>query len=151
MIPLMNFLTAIFAFMGCFGFCFIFHLRGVSCILASLGGAMGWLVFLCLGFLQNDILQSFLATVAVAVYTEILARIAKKPATCYLIIGVLPLVPGGGIYYTMYYFLSEDIERFLCTGLQTLGVAGALAAGVLIIISVSRLIMTLKKRARPCL
>ena len=55
---------------------------------------------LCNG-LGSDIFQCFIATVVVSIYSEILARKCKAPTTCFQIVSILPLVPGGGIYYTM--------------------------------------------------
>ena len=147
----MNGWTAAYAFVGCMGFCFVFHLRGVSCVWASLGGALGWGVYLLLGFLQHDIPRYFIATLVLAAYCEVMARLSHKPATCYLVIAVLPLVPGGGIYYTMYYCLSGDNGRFAQEGLHTLGIAGALAAGILIVVSLTRLVhMVMNRGAFPC-
>lgn len=137
----MIWLTVLYAFAGCWGFCFVFHLRGPGCqMLASLGGAVGWSVFLALGGMEQEIMQYFIATLALAVYAEIIARLTKKPATCTLIIAVLPLVPGGGIYYTMKYCLERKTSLFIQTGFHTLAIAGALAAGILTVVSLTRLI-----------
>ena len=39
----------------------------------------------------------------VSALAELLARLLKAPATIFLVIGIIPLVPGGGLYYTMDY------------------------------------------------
>ena len=56
-----------------------------------------------------------------------------------LTIGILPLVPGGGIYYTMEYCVSGQTSQFIETGIHTFAIAGALAVGVLIVSSLVRL------------
>ncbi len=143
----MEWLTVLYAFAGCLGFCFVFHFRGIGCgLLASLDGALGWAVFLALNFLDAEILQYFIATLIISSYAEIMARFTKKPATCYLIIAVLPLVPGGGIYYTMKYCLEGQMALFVQTGFNTLAVAGALAAGILTVVSLTRLLHMLRNR-----
>ena len=63
----------------------------------------------------------------------------SKPATGYLLVALFPLVPGGGIYYTMEYCIAGNTDLFLETGLHTLGVAGVLALGVLLVSSVVRM------------
>ncbi len=108
-------------------------------VFASLGGALGWLVYLLWNPLQNDILQFFLGTVALSVYSEVMARVHKTPVTGYLLVALLPMVPGGGIYYTMEYCIIGNTDMFLETGLHTLGIAGALAMGVLLVSSFVRL------------
>ena len=50
----------------------------------------------------------------------------------------LPLVPGGGIYYAMGYCLEGDTEQFLSALLGTLGMAAALAVGVILASSLFR-------------
>ena len=68
-----------------------------------------------------------------------MARLRRKPATGYLLVALFPLVPGGGIYYTMEYCIAGNTDLFLETGLHTLGVAGVLALGVLLVSSVVRM------------
>ena len=51
---------------------------------------------------------------------------------------LLPLVPGGGIYYAMGYCLEGDTEQFLSALLGTLGMAAALAVGVILASSLFR-------------
>lgn len=85
-------------------------------LLSSAGGALGWCVYLLCGGIKNDIIQSFFAIIVVAVYSEIMARLYKAPATVYLVVGLIPLVPGGGIYYTMEYCINGDMMNFMNTG-----------------------------------
>ena len=59
--------------------------------------------------------------------------------TGYLLVALFPLVPGGGIYYTMEYCIAGNTQMFLETGLHTLGIAGALALGILLVSSLNRL------------
>ena len=117
-------------------------------LLASLGGAVGWCVYLLCGWLQNDITQSFAAILAVAAYSEIMARLQKSPATVYLIVGLIPLVPGGGIYYTMEYCINGDMMNFMNTGIHTLGIAGALAIGILLVSACVRILNNIQRRKR---
>ncbi len=111
---------------------------------------MGWLTYLLLTPIGNDVIQFFLATVATALYSEIMARVFKKPATEFQIVALLPMVPGGGIYYTMEYCVIGNTEMFLKTGLHTLGIAGALAMGILLVSSFFRIsaVSSLRKRAK---
>lgn len=134
-------LPCFYAFLGSLGYCFLSNIRARNhmLLLASLGGMLCWGVYLLFGFLQNDILQALLATVVLAVYAEIMARIFKSPATIYLIMGLIPLVPGGGIYYTMEYCINGDMMQFLREGVHTFGIAGALALGILLVTAAMRL------------
>lgn len=135
----MEFLPCLWAFFACAGFCLVFNMHGRILVLSSLGGAVGWFVYLLCNPMQNDIIQFFFATVATAVYSEIMARLTKRPATEFQIVALLPMVPGGGIFYTMEYCVVGNTEMFIKTGLHTLGIAGALAMGILLISSFVRL------------
>ena len=90
--------------------------------------------------INNDILQYFIATVVISIYAEIMARILKIPVTGLLLVALLPMVPGGGIYYTMEYCVIGNDAMFIETGLHTLGIAGALAMGILFVSSFVRLL-----------
>ena len=61
--------------------------------------------------------------------------------------GPAPLVPGAGVYYTVQAFSAGETERFLAVGRETLGIAGGLAIGVLLVSSVVRMLNNfLRKR-----
>ena len=73
----MEYLQCLYAFAACAGFCVVFHVRGASLFWMSLGGALGWLVYLLCAPLANDILQFFLGTAALSVYAEVMARLRR--------------------------------------------------------------------------
>ncbi|MCC8120715.1 MAG: threonine/serine exporter family protein, partial [Oscillospiraceae bacterium] len=78
---------------------FICNIRNaVGMGLCCRGGRLGWRVYL-LGELagQGTLVCSFFAAVAVSVYSEWMARVRKCPATGYLTVSLIPLVPGAGI------------------------------------------------------
>lgn len=149
----MEYLQCLYAFASCVGFCILLNVRGQAILWTSLGGAIGWFFYLLCAPAQNDILQYFVGTLALAVYAEVMARVRKAPATGYLHVALLPMVPGGGIYYTMEYGIAGNTEMFLETGMHTLGIAGALALGILVVSTLAR-VLTLwgeerRRRAAP--
>jgi uncharacterized membrane protein YjjB (DUF3815 family) len=148
---MMGFLTGfllpcLYAVLACVAFCFILNQRGLLLVVSSLGGGVGWAVCLLCAFTGSDIVQYFAGAVAVALYAEVMARLLKAPATGFLVVGILPFVPGGGIYYTMEYCLSGNTQLFLSTGIHTFGVAGAVAVGLLLASSLVRLALPLFQR-----
>ena len=68
-----------------------------------------------------------------------MARIRRFPAFSYLVIALLPLVPGSGVYYTVEYLLQNNIERSMTQGVETAAIAGLLAVGVLLVSSLFRM------------
>lgn len=132
-------LTCVYAFLACVGFCFVFNIHGPGILICSLGGALGWLVYLSSHLVsENIMLRYLLAAISIALYSEIMARIRHCPATSYLIIALLPLVPGSGIYEAMRYCVQGDTQMFLSALVRTFGIAGCLAMGALLGSSVMR-------------
>ena len=122
-------LPCLCAFAACIGFTLVFNIHGPGKLIAGCGGALGWLVYLLAG---ETILAGFLAAMAISLFSEVMARIRRCPVTGYLLVALLPLVPGGGIYYAMSYCLEGDNQQFLNALLETLGMAAALAVGVIL-------------------
>ena len=137
-------LPCFYAFAACIAYCVLCNIRGRTAFYAGLGGAVGWIVYLLFGFSGNDIFQYFAAVIAITIYSEVCARVQKKPATVYVIVSLLPLVPGGGIYYTMEYCISGDTQNFLQTGLHTMAITGVLALGILLVSSAMRALKIVK-------
>ena len=134
------FLPCLFAFVACIGFSVLFNIHGFGILICAVGGGLGWLVYLATApMFHSDLLQSFAAAVFISAYSEVMARIRKCPVTAYLLVAFFPLVPGGGIYYTMEHAVSGEVDLFLSTLLHTLGLAGALAVGALLVASFVRL------------
>ena len=144
------FLPCLWAFLSCAGFCVILNVCTLSgMLICCFGGALGWLTYLvALLAGASDLLGYFLAALVISAYAEIMARIRKCPVTAYLLISFFPLVPGAGIYYTVEYALQGNTQMFLSKGMHTLGLAGALAVGVLLMSSAVRVFMIIRKAGR---
>ena len=132
-------LPCVWAFLSSLTFCGIFNVKDKKIILISaFGGGLGWLAYLLAAPLNSVVMQNLIAAVTVALFAEFMSRIFKTPSTVFLVIGVLPMVPGGGIYYTMEYGIKGDTQRFIEKGLETIAVAGAIAIGVSIASAIFR-------------
>ncbi|MEG0379545.1 MAG: threonine/serine exporter family protein, partial [Eubacterium sp.] len=74
-------LACFYAFAATVAFGIVFNIRGISLIIAGIGGAIGWFVYIQLeGVFVNEIPQYFIATLALALYAELMARRFKVPA-----------------------------------------------------------------------
>ena len=140
-------LSGCYAFLACFGFALVYNVRGRLLFLAPLGAALSWLVYSNSGPLGGDLFRYFLGAIALSIYAETIARLEKTPVTVVMLISLLPLVPGGGIYYTMEHCIRGESALFLSTGLHTLAIAGALSLGILFVSTLIRL-CNQKKTAR---
>ena len=114
-------------------------------------GGLGWFVYSVLipngGKAGTE--SYFWGAIAVALLSEVLAFLKKNPATVYLIPGLLPLVPGSGMFQTMRAAVTGNLHNALHLALTTLTTAGATALAVAIIASIARLLaMFAKKRKK---
>ena len=123
--------------LGTIGFGILFNIRGKKLAFASLGGLLSWTVYLllCL-FINNEPLVYLLVSITTSVYAEVLAVNLKTPTTTFLIISLIPLIPGGSLYYTMAYALDGNLDSFISKAVSTLSLAAALSVGIIIVLSV---------------
>ena len=132
---------------GTLGFAFLYNIRGKRLVYAAFGGLLSWLFFLVFGLLfENDVLQSFLSSVLVCVYAEVLARVLQTPATTFSIVSLIPLVPGSSLYYSMTAALSETYVDFVERATYTLKIAAALSMGLILVAALSKHIRQLMRR-----
>lgn len=146
-------LPCLYSFFACAAFSVVFEIRDPKKLIsASFCGFVTWFVYILFSFLGEEIwamtIRCLFATVAVALLAEIFARIHKAPATLFLVIGILPLVPGGGIYYTMEALINGDMNLFMYKGLSTAACAGAIAVGCSMVSSAVRMITELVRKTR---
>lgn len=134
------------ALLGTMGFALLYNIRGIRFVFAALGGFISWLSFLLLSLgIENEILCYFLVALLISAYSEIMARILKTPTTTFIIISLIPLIPGSSLYYTMTSAFSGEPATFLSKGAHTLGLAGALAAGIIIACSAASFFVKRRK------
>ncbi|NEZ45951.1 threonine/serine exporter [Clostridium niameyense] len=140
-------LNSIYAFIATLGFAGIFNIRGKKFFYASLCGSLSWTVYLIFLHLNySNVLSFFAASLAIGIYSEILARLLKTPVTTFVICGLIPLVPGGGMYYTMQKCIEGDVNGALNMGINTLSIAGSIALGIVIISSITKIIFKFKEK-----
>lgn len=134
---------------ACIGFSIIFNIHGWGMCLCALGGMITWIVYCISNYFGCDIYVSyFFATVVAAAYSEVMARIRKYPAISYLVVSIFPLIPGAGIYYATSFLMQGDQNAFVQKALQTIGIAGVIAVGILMVSTLVRLWNVWKSRKK---
>lgn len=141
--------TVLMAFLGSLGSGLTFNVKGRKLIFAGLSGAAGWLVYLLFfSFSGSSIFSTFVGAVAVGFYSETAARHLKSPSTVFSIPGILPLVPGITAYEMIQAVTENDMASAMVKMVNTLGGAGAIAFGILLVTAVFRGILKRKKKKR---
>lgn len=121
----------------CFGI--LFNMRGKRLIAAAVGGLLSWGLFVVLShFILNEPINYFIVAAVVSLYSEIMARILKTPAAPIVTTSLIPLIPGGSLYYTMASAFESDFTMFLEKAVSTLKLACALALGIIVVTTISQ-------------
>ena len=131
--------------LGTIGFALMYNTRGKRLIGAAGGGLLCCTLFVLLGlFIESEPVIYFIVSLVTSAYSEILARILKTPTTTFIISALIPLIPGGALYYTMSSAFEGSFEIFLSNAVSTLLLALALALGVCMAIAGTRFIMRIR-------
>lgn len=117
---------------GTLGFSLLYNLRRCRLLPAVLAGLLTTAVYLlCTRVTGNALFCYMAAAVAAGAYAELAARVLHAPTTVFLFPGLIPLLPGAGLFYTMVSIVHGSTADFLFFGLQTVHAAIGIAVGVL--------------------
>ena len=126
------------AFIASMAFGIIFNIKNRNLFFAALCGALGWFVY------KLSLNNGF--SISLSAYSEVFARILKTPVTTFIIVALIPLVPGGGMYYTMLEAITGNIMTSLEIGIETIASAGVLAIGIILVSTLTKAIMLNTKK-----
>lgn len=139
-----QFILAMFATLGC---CIIFHLPKRCMPASAVLGAIGWVTCqIAMNYGLSMTLATFLAALLVAMIGESFARILKDAATLFVIPGIIPLVPGGCMYYAMLYFIQGDSSLAGEWAAKAFMTAAAIAIALLVMSSVINIIVKIYEK-----
>ena len=103
-------------------------------VLAGITGAVGGGVYLFSVEQGADVvLASFLSAFAITFLSHVFARVFRAPVTIFLIPGILPTVPGAGMYRIVYYMMDGDRNTCSYYLVQTLEIAGMIALAIFLV------------------
>ena len=137
------------AFLGSYCPAILFNIERKNLIWAGLCGATGWTAYKSVLILtKSNIFAVFVAAMAISLISEVMAKILKTPSTVFYIPSLFPIVPGIPAYYTVLYIIDKKIIDAAYKGLETLGSAGAIAFGILLISTIFRYINTQKTNSK---
>lgn len=136
----MKLITVVYAFFSSIGFSILFNIPRKEMIYAGLSGALGWLFYIIvIRGTYSVIFASFIGALVVGVVGEIFARIRKQPASIFVIPGMIPLVPGYGLYYSMLKIIEKNYDEALSVGFEAMLVAISIASAIIMATSFGRI------------
>ena len=102
--------------------------------------AVGWFVYLLSQQLGTDeVMATFLSATAISIVSHIYARVFRAPVTVFLVAGILPTVPGAGMYRIAASFIAGDSGMAAQHLITTLELAGVIAMGIFLVDAIFRL------------
>lgn len=144
------FIQAVSAFLGTAGFAVLYGVPRKEYIHASVCSTIGWMAYLVMLRLANAtvIESTFVATLVVVLVSRFMAVDRKCPVIVFQICGVFPLIPGAGIFWTVYYIVNKELSVALTTGFTAFGMAVAIVLGIIFMTSLpGRMFKIAQKKA----
>lgn len=119
--------------LGTLGFSILFRVGKKHLLFSTLGGMVAWSAYLALfALIGNEFASYTLAAVIAALYAHMMARIFKAPATLFALPATIPMIPGEAFFQTMQFAVLGDWASFADMGIRTMGLAAAIAIGLIV-------------------
>lgn len=135
----MLFTQVLAAVVGTIAFGAIFGVEKKYYPYCGLIGGAGWAVYVILWERMqfwSEPTVVFLATVLVIFLSRLCAVRERCPVTIFLISGILPLVPGAGIYWTAYYLVTNQLAEASGRGFLAVKAAIAIVLGIVFVFEI---------------
>ena len=138
------------AFVGTLGFAVLYGVPRSEYLHVSVCSAVGWMAYLVMLRLAGATVveASFVATIVVVLVSRFMAVDRRCPVIVFQICGVFPLIPGAGIFWTVYYLVNKQLSEAFTSGFTALGVAVAIVIGIIFVTSLpGRMFKIAQKKA----
>lgn len=129
-------LNIVMALIATAGFSIAFNIPKRHILFCSLLGVVSWIVYILLKPSLGEVIATFFGTCAIVLMSRLLAVLRKCPVAVLLIPGIITLAPGSAIYYTAYYFVTDDAAAAGRYAFLTLKLAMAIVLGIIIVSAV---------------
>lgn len=131
------------------GFGMIFDLPKKTIYISSLAAGFGWVIYkITMEVTGSVYLGSLVSALVMAATAEVLARVFHYPASVFILPGIINLCPGEAIYKSMTNFIANENLVALSYFYKALGIAAAIAFGVLLSSSFSASLKNFKWRSQ---
>ena len=129
------------ALVGSLGYAGLFNLHGKKLVLSALGGMISWGCYRALGhFIPNSNVCALAVSALLTLYSEFLAHRLCAPATIFMAVAAIPMIPGAGLYRTAGALMQGDWPIAAELALQTLLFAASMAAGIALVLLIFKLL-----------
>jgi uncharacterized membrane protein YjjP (DUF1212 family) len=133
-----------FGFLLTIGFCLQINAPRRHMVMASVIGGAGMLILVGgprLGY--NTLFTCFVGACIIALLAEFSSRAGRDATTVFIIPGIIPFVPGLGLFESMSSILNNDITMGVEKGASALLAAGSIALALVVVATGARLLVNL--------
>jgi len=128
----------IYAYLSTMGFAVLFNAPRSSFLKSGFAGGLGWIIYIFTKNLSTSIVAAtFIASLVIAIIGEFFAIMDKNPITVYIIPGIIPLVPGFGLYNTMRSIVDRRFDLAANHGTEALLISISIAGALVIVLSIN--------------
>ena len=129
------------ALVGSLGYAGLFNLHGKKLVISALGGMLSWGCYRALGrLISNPNVCALAVSALFTLYSEFLAQRLRAPATIFMAVAAIPMIPGAGLYRTADAMLQGNWPLAGAQALQTLLFAASMAAGIALVSMIFKLL-----------
>lgn len=122
------------ATMGSMAFGIVYNVKRKHLWTVALGGGVGWFLYsIFFRISGSGFISNMAASMFATAYSELMARKRKAPAVVFLLPCLIPLVPGGGLYYSMSFTVLKDFAQSNAYMVSTAEAAFGIAAGIIVV------------------
>lgn len=120
---------------ACLAFAAIHRNNPKRIIFCGISAVASWITCAIVSYITHDdiFISCMIAAAAGTIISEIFARTLKAPATIFLVTAILPLVPGGSLFYATFYAMTKDQLNARSYGISTALSALGIAVGLILV------------------
>ncbi len=139
------------ACLGSMGLGMVYNVKGKHLLVAAAGGLIGWIIYANVAEATGRIFfPSLCASIFAELYGEILARIRRCPANIYVITTLIPLIPGGSLYYMMSSMIQKQWAVSRQYGMELLAYLLGLSIGICFVSAILNMGLKMCRKNGEC-
>ena len=109
-------------------------------VTAAIVGAVGWAVYLLCIDALGSVTATYISGLVISTQPHIFSRMFKVPVTIFFLPGFFPLVPGSGMYLTVYEFIQGNNNLAQGHLQNTIQIAGMIALAIFTVDTIFKVI-----------
>ncbi len=140
-------LEVLAAAIGTVSFCVLFCIPKKYFAVCGGIGAIGWLIYRLLLLIPfSDFASCLVATIVITLLSRFSAVRTRTPSTIYILPGILPLIPGGGIYRMVFCLINNDVSSAVRFGLNSISIVGGIVLAIVLVFEIPQKVFSGKRQ-----